>query len=113
MSKEEFSRVDPLTKYLQQETTPKQEDVPQDMNYDNSDLLNYLSVDLNALPAGIFYKPGTKIMIRAAEVHEVQAYSAIINENLVDVTEKMNEMLSRCVRIKFPNGSIGSYNEQE
>ena len=111
----EFPRVDqvdPLTKYLQNETTPKiEQEVPEDMNYDNSDLLNYLSVDLNALPAGIFYKPGTKIMIRAAEVHEVQAYSAIINENLVDVTEKMNEMLSRCVRIKFPNGSIGSYKD--
>ena len=113
MSKEEFPRVDPLTKYLQQETAPKQpeQDVPQDMNYDNSDLLNYLSVDLNALPAGIFYKPGTKIMIRAAEVHEVQAYSAIVDTNLVDVTEKMNEMLSRCVRIKFPNGSVGSYKD--
>jgi hypothetical protein len=110
---EEFPRVDPLTKYLQNETTQKsqQEDVPSDMNYNDSDLLNFLTVDLNALPAGMFYKPGTKIMIRAAEVHEVQAYSAIVNENLVDVTEKMNEMLSRCVRVKFPNGMIGSYKD--
>lgn len=111
---EEFPRVDPLTKYLQQETsTPNQtnEEVQIEKNYQDSDLLNYLSVDLNALPAGIFYKPGTKIMIRAAEVHEVQAYSAIINENLVDVTEKMNEMLSRCVRVKFANGMVGSYKD--
>ena len=111
---EEFPRVDPLTKYLQNETSPKQpvEEVStSDLDYNDSDLLNYLSVDLNALPAGMFYKPGTKIMIRAAEVHEVQAYSAIINENLVDVTEKMNEMLSRCVRIKFANGMVGSYKD--
>lgn len=111
---EEFPRVDPLTKYLQQETsTPNQpvEDVQIEKNYQDSDLLNYLSVDLNALPAGMFYKPGTKILIRAAEVHEVQAYSAIINENLVDVTEKMNEMLSRCVRVKFANGMVGSYKD--
>jgi hypothetical protein len=107
---DEFPKVDPLAKYLSNETSIKEE-VSEDMNYDNSDLLNYLSVDLNALPAGIFYKNGTKILIRAAEVHEVQAYSAIINENLVDVTEKMNEMLSRCVRVKFANGSIGSYKD--
>lgn len=111
---EEFPRVDPLTKYLQQETSTTQkpeEEVQIEKNYQDSDLLNYLSVDINALPAGMFYKPGTKIMIRAAEVHEVQAYSAIINENLVDVTEKMNEMLSRCVRVKFANGMVGSYKD--
>lgn len=111
---EEFPRVDPLTKYLQNETSskpPVEEVSTSDLNFNDSDLLNYLSVDLNALPAGMFYKPGTKIMIRAAEVHEVQAYSAIINENLVDVTEKMNEMLSRCVRIKFANGMVGSYKD--
>ena len=111
--KEKEFRVDPLTKYLQEETSQisSGENIPDDMNYNDSDLLNYLSVDLNALPAGMFYKVGTKIMIRAAEVHEIQAYSAIVNENLVDVTEKMNELLSRCVRIKFSNGSIGSYKD--
>jgi len=118
MANDEFPKVgntnvnDPLTKYLQEETAPKlEQEIPDEMNYDGSDLLDFLSVDLNALPAGIFYKPGTKMMIRAAKVNEVQAYSAIINENLVDVTEKMNEMLSRCVRIKFPNGTIGSYKD--
>jgi hypothetical protein len=108
---DEFPKVDPLTKYLQNETSPKAEVDDDDLNYNDSDLLNYLSVDLNALPAGIFYKAGTKIMIRAAEVSEVQAYSAIVNENLVDVTEKMNEMLSRCVRVKFANGMVGSYKD--
>ena len=108
---DEFPKVDPLTKYLQNETSPKVEVDDDDLNYNDSDLLNYLSVDLNALPAGIFYKAGTKIMIRAAEVSEVQAYSAIVNENLVDVTEKMNEMLSRCVRVKFANGMVGSYKD--
>jgi hypothetical protein len=102
--------VDPLTKYLQNETKPQQDpdSLPTGMG---DDLLEYLTVDLNALPAGIFYKPGTKVLIRAATVEEVQAYSAIVNDNLVDVTEKMNEMLSRCVKIKFPNGTIGGYKD--
>jgi hypothetical protein len=111
---EEFPRIDkpqdPLSKYLQQETS-KPQDVPVSEEFTNESLLDYLTIDINALPAGIFYKPGTKIFIRAASVSEVQAYSAIVNENLVDVTEKMNEMLSRCVRIKFPNGTIGSYKD--
>ena len=103
--------VDPLSKYLQQETAniPNQDGPVEQLQGDN--LLDFLTVDLSALPAGIFYKPGTKIMIRAATVSEVQAYSAIVNENLVDVTEKMNELLSRCVRVKFPNGSIGTYKD--
>jgi len=114
MTEEKIKQEDPLTKYLQQETTTKTESVPIDsVDYEmsNENLLDYLTVDLNALPAGVFYKPGTKIMIRAASVSEVQAYSAIVNENLVDVTEKMNEMLSRCIRIKFPNGLLGSYKD--
>ena len=115
---EEFPKLDnkqdPLTKYLQETTKTESVHVPTDpIDYEmsNESLLDYLTVDLNALPAGIFYKPGTKIMIRAATVSEVQAYSAIVNENLVDVTEKMNEMLSRCIRIKFPNGMLGSYKD--
>lgn len=109
---EDLQKEDPLSKYLQQETSikPSQQEEDEPIMSDNG-LLNFLTVDLAALPAGIFYKPGTKIMIRAAEVEEVQAYSAIINENLVDVTEKMNELLSRCVRIKFSNGLMGTYKD--
>ena len=80
---DEFSKVDPLTKYLQQETTVKDEEVPNDMNYDNSDLLNYLTVDLNALPAGIFYKVGTKIMIRAAEVVRFKLILQLLTKTLL------------------------------
>jgi hypothetical protein len=103
-------KQDPLAKYLQ-ETTTVQTAIIQNETDNSNSLLEYLSVDINVLPAGIFYKQGTTILIRAADVQEVQAYSTIVNENLVDVTEKMNEMLSRCVRVKFPNGAIGSYKD--
>ena len=73
--------------------------------------LNYITVDLSALPAGVFYKPGTVIMIRSASVAEVQAYSAVDDNNFLDVTDKMNEMLGRCVRIKHPGGITGSYKD--
>jgi hypothetical protein len=75
------------------------------------DSLNYITVDLSVLPAGLFYKPGTTVMIRAASVNEVQAYSSIDDKNYLDVTEKMNEMLSRCIKIRFANGMIGTYKD--
>jgi len=73
--------------------------------------LGYLSVDLKMLPMGIFYKPGTQIKIKAATVAEVQAYSVVDDANMIDVTEKMNQMLSSCVKVIHPNGSIGSYKD--
>jgi len=50
-------------------------------------------------------------MIRAASVAEVQAYSAVDDNNFLDVTDKMNEMLGRCVRIKHPGGLMGTYKD--
>jgi DNA-directed RNA polymerase subunit RPC12/RpoP len=77
----------------------------------SSNNLDYLNVDLSALPLGIFYKPGFSIKIRAAKVQEVQAYSVVDDKNLIDVTEKMNQMLSACVRVDLPNGLKGSYKD--
>lgn len=73
--------------------------------------LEYLSVDLDILPLGIFYQDGFRIKIRAAKVHEVQAYSVVDDKNFLDVTEKMNQMLSSCVKITLPNGNAGSYKD--
>jgi len=77
---------------------------------DNAEL-GYLNVDISSLPLGIFYKPGTLIKIRAASVSEVQAYSVVDDRNIMDVTEKMNQLLSGCIKVLFPNGSMGSYKD--
>jgi hypothetical protein len=71
----------------------------------------YLMVDLANLPLGIFYKPGTKIKIRAATVAEVEAYSVVDDKNYLDVVEKMNQLLSSCIRITFSNGKTGTYKD--
>lgn len=73
--------------------------------------LNYLNVDLEQLPLGLFYKPGTQIKIRAAKVTEVQAYSVVDDRNFLDVTEKMNQLLSSCVKVILPGGQFGSYKD--
>ena len=71
--------------------------------------LKYFAFDVKEFPCGVFYPVGSTIQIRAAEVKEIQSYSMIDDTNYYDIVEKMNDMLSSCVRIKYPNGNIGSY----
>lgn len=71
----------------------------------------YIAIPLDILPCGIFYKNGTKLNIRAAKVQEVQAYSVVDDKNYLDITEKMNQILSSCVRFIHPNGKQGSYKD--
>ena len=71
--------------------------------------LEYTAISLDILPAARYYKTGTKISIRAAKVSEIQAYSMVDDNNYVDITEKMNELLSRCVLFTNPDGTKGSY----
>lgn len=78
---------------------------------DNTPDNTYMQVPLEILPCGIFYKKGTKISIRSANVQEVQAYSVVDNNNYLDVTEKMNQLLSTCIKFILPNGQNGSYKD--
>lgn len=79
---------------------------------DNNTMSNeYLQVPLDVLPCGIFYKKGTKISIRSAKVQEVQAYSVVDDNNYLDITEKMNQILSSCIKYHHPNGTLGSYKD--
>jgi hypothetical protein len=71
----------------------------------------YSLIDINLLPAAMFYKAGTKISIRAAKVSEIQAYSVVDDENFVDITEKMNELLSKNIIFIHPDGTKGSYRD--
>lgn len=74
-------------------------------------LLEYISVDLSMLPLGKFYKNGTKIKIRAAKVSEVQAFSVVDNNSIIDVSDKINYILSNCVKVILPDGKFGSYKD--
>ena len=83
-----------------------------DLSYlDTAPSNEYLNIPLEVLPCGLFYKIGTKISIRSAKVQEVQAYSVVDNNNYLDITEKMNHILSSCVRYTYPNGTLGSYKD--
>ena len=71
--------------------------------------LQYLSYDVKEFPCGMFYPQGTFLMVRAAQVREIQSYSMVDDNNFYDIIEKMNDMLQACVRVKYPDGKIGSF----
>lgn len=104
-------KKDALEKFISETTKPQTQFIQEEPMVGGGNTLNYITVDLSVLPAGLFYKPGTVVMIRAASVAEVQAYSAVDDNNFLDVTDKMNEMLGRCVRIKHPGGMVGTYKD--
>jgi hypothetical protein len=100
------------------ENLPKKTNNTHEFNHENhydthpnNNSLDYLSIDINELPLGIFYQIGTQIKIRAAKVHEVQNYSVVDDKNFLDVTEKMNQLLSSCIKFTLPNGNQGSYKD--
>jgi hypothetical protein len=73
--------------------------------------LQYFNCDIRELPCGQFYPTGSLFMVRPAKVKEIQAYSMVDDNNFYDIVEKMNDMLQSCVRIKYPDGRIGSFLE--
>ena len=88
--------------------TPVKVEIEEDYDISSAE---YSFINVDILPSGIFYPQGTKIAIRASNVAEIQAYSMVDDKNFVDVTEKMNELLSRNVKFIYANGSKGSYKD--
>ena len=103
-------------KYLEQNFISNEDNLDSvqkvDLSYlDSAPSNEYMVIPLENLPCGLFYKQGTKISIRSAKVQEVQAYSVVDDNNYLDITEKMNQILSSSVKYFYPNGSQGSYKD--
>jgi hypothetical protein len=116
--KQEMSEEDYLKRHLSDLETGKQQSVNSDIPFvepvvDNTRTndLNFFNFDIRELPCGQFYPTGTLFMIRPAQVKEIQAYSMVDDENFYDIIEKMNDILKSCVRIKYPDGKLGSFLE--
>ena len=116
MSEEKEKQDDYLKQFIS-ETSSDVKDIKHEIEEikdtlpNTSNNLDFLNVDLNTLPLGMFYKSGFVIKIRSAKVNEVQAYSVVDDKNLLDVTEKMNQLLAACVRVELANGKKGSYKD--
>jgi hypothetical protein len=71
--------------------------------------LQFFNFDVKELPCGKFYPTGTLLMVRPAQVREIQAYSMVDDSNFYDIVEKMNDMIQACVRVKYPDGKVTSF----
>ncbi len=115
MNEQNLSEEEYLKRHLEgleskkQETSPSQNTVQVNVENSRASDLHYFAFDVKEFPCGIFYPAGSTIQVRAAQVKEIQAYSMVDDNNFYDIVEKMNDMLSSCVRIKYLDGNIGSY----
>ena len=50
--------------------------------------LQYFNFDVKEMPCGLFYPSGTVIMVRPAQVKEIQSYSMVDDNNFYDIVEK-------------------------
>ena len=74
-------------------------------------LRDYHNIPLDCLPSlGRFYPENTKISIRAARVDEIREFSAIDENDIKDVTDKLTYMISQCVKVYYGNVP-GSYRD--
>lgn len=62
-------------------------------------------VPVEGLPSkGLFYPEGTKIWISAATLGDIRRWSAMNEDDIQDVTEKMQNILESCCTINFGAG---------
>ncbi len=117
INKQTLSEEDYLRKHLESIENKNASNEPSfqqpkiNVQVDNSRTadLQYFAFDVREFPCGIFYPAGSTIQVRPAQVKEIQAYSMVDDNNFYDIVEKMNDMLAACVRIKYLDGSMGSY----
>jgi hypothetical protein len=70
------------------------------------------NLPLSVLPSrGFFYPEGTKIAIRSAEVKEIRHFSTIDEDDLIDLDEKLNFILSKCSTMHFPSEGVVSHKD--
>jgi hypothetical protein len=72
---------------------------------ENADFhLGYHIIPTISLPSGgMFYAEGTEISIRSAKVAEIRHFSTIDETNVLDIDEKLNQILESCIRITSLN----------
>ena len=74
-------------------------------------LRDFHNIPLDCLPSlGKFYPDNTRISIRAARVDEIREFSAIDENDIKDVTDKLTYMVSQCVKVYYGN-IPGSYRD--
>jgi len=68
---------------------------------DSDTHLGYVDVKMEDVPSvGMFYPADTTIKIRSARVAEIRHFSTLDESNIIDIEEKLNQIIKGCVRIQ-------------
>ena len=63
--------------------------------------VGFIPIDTENLPSqGLFYPPELKISIRSANAAEIRHWSSIDEENPLSLNEHLNQIISKCARLK-------------
>lgn len=74
--------------------------------------IGWKNLPVELLPSGgLFYPVGTKIAIRAADVKEIRHFSAIDEDDRLDIEEKLGYVIDRCLRMDFPGEGVVSFKD--
>jgi hypothetical protein len=104
----ELNEDDILSSYIQENTGIKKPEIKIVASDERIGDMKYITFPVTDAPCGIFYPQGSTFQIRPAEVAEIQAYSMVDETNIFDVYDKFMNLIIACVKIKYPDGSIGS-----
>ena len=74
--------------------------------------VGWKNLPVELLPSGgLFYPNGTKIAIRAADVKEIRHFSAIDEDDRLDIEEKLGYVIDRCLRMDFSGEGVVSFKD--
>lgn len=71
--------------------------------------IGFRSISTDNLPSrGRFNKPGMMVKVRAATTEEIKHYSALDENDLLDVDDHINKIISSTTRITYEDGTVGT-----
>lgn len=63
--------------------------------------LGYVDVSVENLPSnGMFYPADTQLKIRSAKVAEIRHFSTLDESNIMDIEDKLNQIVKSCVKMQ-------------
>ena len=76
-----------------------------------NEITGHQRIDLSLLPSGgKFYRSDFELFIRAARVGEIREFSTVNEQDIKDVDDKLNGIVSNCTRIMY-GSQRGSYKD--
>lgn len=68
------------------------------------------NIPVENLPSkGFGYPPGFEIAIKAAEVREIRQFSTVDENDRIDLDDKLNSILAKCMKIRWNGGFLESF----